>query len=109
MVKDYKYNDNLDLKDVDYINVNEMDGRLNDTEYSTHFKQDIYKNASGVQIPIEIYEGCKLVSQLDGKTDLKSTFESGRRCGDGAFIMLFVHLFVCSFQSIANLNFRAGD
>ena len=62
VVKDYKYNDNLDLKDVDYINVNEMDGRLNNTEYSTHFKQDIYKNASGVQIPIEIYEGCKLVS-----------------------------------------------
>jgi hypothetical protein len=27
--------------------------------YSQHFKQDIYEKTSGVQIPIEIYEGCK--------------------------------------------------
>ena len=38
-----------------------MDGLLNETEYSTHFKQKIYKANSGVQIPIEIYEGCKFV------------------------------------------------
>ena len=60
-VKDYKYKDDLDLNDVDYTNVNEMDGLLNETEYSTHFKQNIYKANSGVQIPIEIYEGCKFV------------------------------------------------
>ena len=38
-----------------------MDGLLNETEYSAHFKQNIYKANSGVQIPIEIYEGCKFV------------------------------------------------
>ena len=27
--------------------------------YSKHFKQDVYEKSSGVQIPIEIYEGCK--------------------------------------------------
>ena len=83
MVKDYKYNDNLDLKDVDYINVNEMDGRLNDTEYSTHFKQDIYKNASGVQIPIEIYEGwASITSDADFFEEVVpcATFQAAVAC-----------------------------
>ncbi len=38
-----------------------MDHLVNDTEYSDHFKQDIYTEESGVQIPIEIYEGCKYI------------------------------------------------
>ena len=59
--KTYKYNDNLDLNQVNYTNVNEMGGLLNETEYSSHFKQNVYNATSGVQIPIEIYEGCKLV------------------------------------------------
>ena len=55
-VRDHEYDEALDLNKVDYINLNEI---LNHTEYSDHFKQYIYKEKSGVQIPIELYEGCK--------------------------------------------------
>ena len=32
--------------------------------YSPHFKLDIYEKSSGVQIPIEIYEGCESCSDF---------------------------------------------
>ena len=48
------------LSQVDYVNVNDMANVANLTEYSSHFKQNIYSETSGVQIPIEIYEGCEL-------------------------------------------------
>ena len=41
-----------------------MDKLLNLTEYSDHFKQYIYPETSGVQIPIELYEGCKYFSVI---------------------------------------------
>lgn len=59
IVKTYKYKGNLRLRNVNYTNVNEMESLANQTEYSDHFKQQVYKETSGVQIPIEIYEGCK--------------------------------------------------
>ena len=36
-----------------------MEHLQNNLTYSEHFKQEIYTKTSGVQIPIEIYEGCK--------------------------------------------------
>ena len=36
-----------------------MEHLQNNLNYSEHFKQEIYTQTSGVQIPIEIYEGCK--------------------------------------------------
>ena len=59
-MKAYKYDENLELQQVSYTNMNDMSGLLNFTEYSPHFKQEIYNVTSGVQIPIELYEGCKL-------------------------------------------------
>ena len=58
-VKDYRFNVNLTLPQVNYINMNEHEKLLNLTEYSPHFKQEVYPGSSGVQIPIELYEGCK--------------------------------------------------
>ena len=58
-MREYNYDEALALDKVEYTNVNEMDTLLNQTEYSDHFKQYIYKEHSGVQIPIELYEGCK--------------------------------------------------
>ena len=55
----YEYDPNLVLKNVNYTNVNAMGRLMNLTEYSHHFKQNVYNETSGVQIPIEIYEGCK--------------------------------------------------
>ena len=36
-----------------------MEHLQSNLNYSEHFKQEIYTQTSGVQIPIEIYEGCK--------------------------------------------------
>ena len=58
LVREYQYDQALSLSQVPYTNVNEMDKLLNLTEYSDHFKQYIYPETSGVQIPIELYEGC---------------------------------------------------
>ena len=67
-----------------------MDGLLNETEYSNHFKQNIYKANSGVQIPIEIYEGCKFVFRFYDIWHLLPFFKGGRKCdGDFTFNMFF--------------------
>lgn len=58
-IREHSYNENLLLSKINYLNVNQMDDKGNQTEYSEHFKQDIYTETSGVQIPIEIYEGCE--------------------------------------------------
>lgn len=58
-VKNYKYDGALYLNQVNFTNVNDMEGMANMTEYSHHFKQDINNETSGVHVPIEIYEGCK--------------------------------------------------
>ena len=48
------------LPDVEYINMNDLSTNVSDAmEYSLHFRQDVYLEQSGVQVPIEIYEGCK--------------------------------------------------
>ena len=64
LVREYQYDQALSLSQVPYTNVNEMDKLLNLTEYSDHFKQYIYPETSGVQIPIELYEGCKYFSVI---------------------------------------------
>lgn len=58
-VRTYKYDEDLTLRKVNFTNVNEMEDFVNVTEYSRHFKDYVYREASGVQVPIEIYEGCK--------------------------------------------------
>ena len=58
-IEAYEYNDDLTLKDVDYINVNDLGNITYEMTYNDHFKQEIYEESSGVHIPIEIYEGCK--------------------------------------------------
>jgi len=60
-VKNYTFDETLMLSQVDYVNVNDMADLVNLTEYSDHFKQNIYAESSGVQIPIEIYEGCEYI------------------------------------------------
>ena len=40
--------------------MNDLSPQINKTmEYSQHFGQDVYHKQSGVQVPIEIYEGCE--------------------------------------------------
>ena len=56
----YTYNQDLQLSQVKYTNVrNVSEDLLNGMTYSPHFKQNVNMDESGVQIPIEIYEGCK--------------------------------------------------
>ena len=63
-LRDYQYQPNLSLNATNYTNVREYDQwpkELQDgMQMNEHFKQKVNVKASGVQIPIEIYEGCKL-------------------------------------------------
>ena len=63
-IKTYKYNQSLQLGDINYTNVrtpyDDWPQHLKDNmEYNEHFKQQVNVNESGVHVPIEIYEGCK--------------------------------------------------
>lgn len=58
-VRNYTYNPGLVLKQVDYVDMNDMTKVDNETRKSEHFKQEIYEEEAGVHIPIEIYEGCE--------------------------------------------------
>lgn len=70
-IKTYKYNQSLQLGDINYTNVrtpyDDWPQHLKDNmEYNEHFKQQVNVNESGVHVPIEIYEGCKFsLSNLD--------------------------------------------
>lgn len=62
-IKSYVFDEDLTLKKLNYTNVNKIDEAIMQTlEYSDHFRQEVNLNMSGVQIPIEIYEGCKYVN-----------------------------------------------
>ena len=59
-VTSYQYNHNLNLTVIDYINVNDIMDNNTEIEYDPHYGQEVISDQSGVHIPIEIYEGCKL-------------------------------------------------
>ena len=56
-----KFNHDLKLANVSYVNVNDLDGNDTDVslEHDAHFGQEVDLEQSGVHIPIEIYEGCE--------------------------------------------------
>ena len=49
------------LPNIDYVNVNDLKDEVAAAmEEDERLGQDVYKQESGVHIPIEIYEGCEL-------------------------------------------------
>ena len=63
-IRNYPYNQNLQLGEINYTNVRkpyeDWPQNLKDNmEYSDDFQQNVNLKESGVHIPIEIYEGCK--------------------------------------------------
>ena len=61
LAREHKYNHTLVLPDIDYVNVNDLKDEVAAAmEDDERLGQDVYKQESGVHIPIEIYEGCEL-------------------------------------------------
>ena len=60
----YEFSPSLTLRQIkdegDYINMNDVDADAEERfERDDKFGQDVIRDKSGVQVPIEIYEGCE--------------------------------------------------
>merc|ERR1712223_1639134 len=89
-VNECTYKDNLKLEDINYTNVNRMEHLQNNLNYSEHFKQEIYTQTSGVQIPIEIYEGYpNILNSIAWTKNLDETFKANSEKYPGIYWQTF--------------------
>ena len=90
-IRDSIYDPNVELFKTNYANVNRLSSELsNSLQYSSHYKQDVNVEHSGVHIPLEIYEGYPhILNEIQWSRRLEEVFLENRKNFPDIYYQLF--------------------